>query len=133
MLTEVDSVITDLDSFLSSSDSSAKAQSAFIELMTSYREESRIELNLMLRFLLEGISYRDFLDMNRFLGTLSYIKPAEREILPELSDFLYRVNRYNLFSLALKVDSISVHFSLEKQALLLNLLEARLEKDKSTP
>lgn len=96
--------------------------------LSLFEREVRMELRLFSLYLTDSLIYSDLLLLIKFLDCHSYIFPAEREILPELSDFLYSNLKRNLFSLAMKVDSISVHLNLEKQALLLQTLEAGAEK-----
>jgi hypothetical protein len=77
------------------------------------------------------ITYVEFQKLTRYLGIYKYILPAERTILPPLSDYLYATNRYNLFGLALLVSHISANLNLEDQHLLLKRLSAhgqRMEK-----
>ena len=99
--------------------------SQFAALLTSYQENTRLEVILFSFYCKDRLTLVQYMSLARFFGCYNYIVPAERDTLPELSDYLYSKDRYNLFSLALKVDAARVHLNLEKQRLLLSYLQTK--------
>lgn len=117
-------VIQDLEDFIEKSPSAEFHDiGRFSVLLNEYMESSKLEIILMSFYAMGKIQYHEYQVLAKWLSVYTYIIPAEREILPELSDFLYTRNRYNLFALALIVGNIQANMSMEKQHLLLEYLQ----------
>lgn len=114
----------DIDAFLAEESEKGKKVEGFLSILTEYEANNQLEIELALALCTDRISYADWLLLVKFLGCHTYVLPAERELLPALSDFLYQKKKYNLFSLALLASHIAAHFSLEQQAILLRRLSS---------
>ena len=71
---------------------------------------------------LSKVSYVEFQKLSKWTNCYLYVLPADREILAELSDWLYQRHRDDLYYLALLVSHIVANIPLTQQVLLLRRL-----------
>jgi hypothetical protein len=68
------------------------------------------------------ITYDQFQKLSKWTNCYCYVLPDDREILAELSDWLYQWHRDDLYYLALLVSHIVANIPLTQQVLLLRRL-----------
>lgn len=118
-LNPLDEGMVDLDELAAKEESLSK----FGTLLQEYAENNSLYITFAYWLSTGRVDYSKFQLLSKWAGCYLYILPAEREILPLLSDRLYQRNRYNLFNLALLVSHITANLNLEQQQLLLERLD----------
>ena len=96
---------------------------SFEEELSQYSRHSELYI-LCAVWLVQGkVTYEALQKITKWLGCYHYVLPHERDIYPDLSDWIYRKNRYNLFNLAILVSHLMANLTMEQQFLLLERLE----------
>lgn len=105
------------------------AAESFESLLADYETKHSLYI-VFAKWLCESkITYVEFQKLAKWTNSYYYVFPKERDMIPELSDFLYSRNRYNLFNLALLVSHLQANLTQEMQHILLGRLRDDLKPD----